>query len=109
MPFLTYGLEYTILPLLTCPALYISQYYGMAGALFVGAVVTALNAGLALWRGETLRRQAIKGTVLLDRMDPVYPTFIGVGMMTFTVLQIILSVSHWSYFRDPRMLSMLGV
>eukprot|EP01064_Diplonema_japonicum_P012977 TRINITY_DN20334_c0_g1_i1.p1 TRINITY_DN20334_c0_g1~~TRINITY_DN20334_c0_g1_i1.p1 ORF type:complete len:133 (+),score=11.70 TRINITY_DN20334_c0_g1_i1:53-400(+) len=106
--FLTYGLEYTIAPLLACPFLYTYEYYGPAGALLGGALLTAMSAALALLRGESLRRAAVANKVKIDRMDPVYPTLVGILLCSFTLLQIILSVSHWSYYRDPKVVNMLG-
>eukprot|EP01063_Lacrimia_lanifica_P024698 TRINITY_DN32561_c0_g1_i1.p2 TRINITY_DN32561_c0_g1~~TRINITY_DN32561_c0_g1_i1.p2 ORF type:complete len:114 (+),score=32.04 TRINITY_DN32561_c0_g1_i1:39-380(+) len=104
----TCGVEYAVLPALVCPYLYISEYYGLAGSLLAGALVTALCAFLALWRGEMLRRQAVSRAVLLDRLDPVYPSFVGVFLCSLTGLQVTLGVTHWSYFRDGHPFAAFG-
>ena len=100
MTLYTYGLEYAAIPLVACPILYIWEYYGLAGSLLAGSFLTLIFGGLALLRGEFLRRTAMEGKAVVDRLDPVYPTFVGLTLLSFCALQVILSVSHWSYYRD---------
>ncbi len=94
-----YGLEFFLLPLLSCAYLFAFTDFTWPGALFNNCIVTGASAGVAFWRQRTLADWASKKGDRAERYTPVGPFFAALVLSYLTALQLIAAVTHLSYYR----------
>ena len=98
-----FGAEFAILPFVSFPYLYLVGDFSMPAVLFNNAIVTALCGAVALWRSSAIAKAI--GPRHHNRLEPVWPAFAGVLLLFVAALQLILSVTHLSYYREGPLVS----
>lgn len=96
---ITYGLEYSILPL--CGIFFFATMTGFSwpGVLLNNAVLTFISAMGAHWRSKQLAKLYYKRDSY-DRLEPMWPALLFLMLVYLTALQLIAAVAHVSYNRN---------
>jgi hypothetical protein len=98
-----YGLEYAILPACSLPYLMYFTDFTMPAVLLNNAVVTAVTAGAAYYRSRQMSAQY--GKRYRDRLEPMWPFLVALLLAFLAGLQVILAMSHLSYYRKGHLIS----
>lgn len=93
----TYATEFLILPALGMPYFYSVGEFTLPGALFNNAILTAVCGVGALWKSKGIAKQI--GRRNHHRLEPVWPAFMGLILIFLAALQLVLSITHVSYYR----------
>ena len=95
----TYALEYTVLPLIGLPYFLIAQEFSLPAALANNGILTAACGGAAYYYSclvaKRIGKRHYKG-----RLEPVWPGFMSLVLAYLAILQIIIAITHISYYRD---------
>eukprot|EP00760_Papus_ankaliazontas_P033642 PhM_4_TR6533/c0_g1_i1/m.36216 len=91
--------EFLLIPIIAFPYLSLWWEFGAAGAFFGGGIMTTCGAIAAFWRSRYLATHARPSRRNDMNLEPVWPALFGVILTFVGALQIILSVSHLSYYR----------
>ena len=109
----TFGLEYAILPFIALPYFYFVASFSIPGALFNNCVLTVLCGLGAWWRSRSLSlwirskggqaSSGIFGKGVMDPLLPVWPALVALVLWFLAALQLILCITHISYYRDGQL------
>jgi hypothetical protein len=94
-----YGLEYFILPLVSLTYLSLSTDFTWVGILFNNAIITVLMGVVAYMRSQQIAK-LVPRKDRLDRLDSMWPAFAALVLIFLGFLQLVLSVTHLSYYRN---------
>lgn len=94
-----YGLEYFILPLVSLSYLSLSTDFTWVGILFNNAIITVLMGVVAYMRSQQIAK-LVPRRDRLDRLDSMWPAFAALVLIFLGFLQLVLSVTHLSYYRS---------
>lgn len=100
-----YGGEYCILPVVSLAYLYFVGNFSVPATLINNTFITAANGGAALWRSRVLARQVPPGRQRRDRLEPLWPGLMGLLLLFLAALQLILAVTHISWYRNGPLIS----
>jgi hypothetical protein len=102
----TFGLEYTILPCISLFYFRAIESYSWPGALGNNAIVTLVCAAAAHWRSKQLAKfygsRSRKPNV--NCIEPMWPALVFLLLLFLAALQLILCVTHVSYYRKGQLL-----
>jgi hypothetical protein len=102
----TFGLEYTILPLISIVYFRVVEHYTWPGALGNNVIVTLVCAAGAHWRSKQLAKHYATRTRKPNAncLEPMWPALVFLLLLFMAALQLILCISHVSYYRKGPLL-----
>lgn len=102
----TFGLEYTVLPFLSLFYFRAIENYTWPGALGNNVVVTLVCAAGAYWRSKQLAKYygSRTRTPNVNSLEPMWPALVFLVLLFVAALQLILCISHVSYYRKGPLL-----
>lgn len=100
-----HGLEFFLIPLVSCFYLFTMTDFTWPGALLNNAIITGATAGAAMWRSRSLAQWAEKRRDRQERMTPIGPFLTALVLAFLAALQLIGAVTHLSYYRKGALIS----
>eukprot|EP00744_Colponema_vietnamica_P024484 GILI01035718.1.p1 GENE.GILI01035718.1~~GILI01035718.1.p1 ORF type:complete len:109 (-),score=8.60 GILI01035718.1:55-381(-) len=94
----TYGFEFAILPLIGFPYFFLFEGFSLPASLANNAVLTAVCAIGAYYVSRRLAK-SIGAKNQIDRLAPAWPAFMSLWLAYIAGLQLIMCVTHLSYYR----------